>query len=366
MINVQIRIVDVSGNDVAYIRNFLSCDYVLRGDGSIGALTLVVPRSEYATLFTPDNVDYRVQVWRAVNDRPFGLDGRTEFLIITWKITQQTITITAGDLQSLLTRRVNAYPVASTGAAYTSEYAGNIMKQLVRSNFITPYEWRDSNFFAIPGVSISNYLTVASNTDDGLQMSIACSRDNVYDVVQKISLASQDYGSWIIGRITSNGTDWTFDTYPDQFGVDRRALTLSVDSQNIENVELEYDRSEEYTAIFVGGAGSRGFRIIGAAGSSNITLSPVYRREYFYSNPQITTQNQANNYAQALTRQYRGQLRFTCTLISSPYFVRGVDYDLGDIITVQFLNLQYTTRIDMVRVNITPENVTESAELRLV
>lgn len=363
MINFQIRIVDVSGNNVAYIRNFLSCDYVLRGDGSIGALTLVVPRSEYATLFTPNNVDYRVQVWRAVNDRPFGLDGRTEFLITSWRITQQAITITAGDLQSVLARRVNAYPAATAETVYSAAYAGNIMKDLVRKNFIAPGSTRDGS---TTGVDISAYLTVAADANDGLQMDIACSRNNVHDVVQKISYSSQDYGSWIIGRITSDGTDWTFDTYPNQFGSDRRALTLSVDSQNIENIELEYDRSEEYTALSVGGSGTSTSRIIGTADSPNITLSPVYRREYFYSNPQITTQNEADYYAQALTRQYRGQLRFTCTLISSPYFVRGVDYDLGDIITVQFLNLQYTTRIDMVRVNITPENIAESAELRLV
>ena len=363
MITYQIRIVDVSGNNVIYIRNFLSCDYVLRGDGSIGTLTLVVDRIGYENVFTPQNVDYRIQVWRAVNDRPFGLDGRTEFLILVWRITDQTITVVADDLQSILARRVIAYASETTNSTYNTMYAGNIMKDLVRKNFIAPGGTRDGSSV---GVNISAYLGVTSDTNDGVLMSIACSRDNVLDTILKIGYASQDSGSWIIGRITSDGTNWIFNTFSNQFGVDRREITLSVNSQNIENIELEYDRSEEYTALSVGGSGSAALRIIGTADSANISLSPIYRREYFYSNPQITTQDEADYYAFALTRQYRGQLRFTCTLISSPYFVRGVDYNLGDIITVQFLDLQYVVRIDLVRVSITPDNITESAELRLV
>jgi hypothetical protein len=46
--------------------------------------------------------------------------------------------------------------------------------------------------------------------------------------------------------------------------------------------------------------------------------------------------------------------------------VRGVDYNVGDILTVEFNKTQYTTRLDVIDVTINASGITERAELRLV
>jgi hypothetical protein len=363
MIQFQVYVTSMDGSQVAFIRDYIRLEYVLRGDSTAGAFVMEVDQSSYISLFSPNNVDYRVQIYRKVNDLPFLLEGRTEFLINRWDITDTTIIVTGEDLQSILGRRVNAYPVGNSAATFTNIFAGNIMKALVRNNFITPLAGRDVGSM---GLNISSYLSVDADTSDGLQMSISCSRDNIYDVIQKIASASQDYGSWICGRIISDGYKWQFFTFPNQFGNNNSNIVFSRQSKNIENIRLEYDRTEEYTAIYTGGQGTDIERIIGSATSSNIDLSPIYRREYFYSNPQIASQDEADYYASALTRLYRGQLRFRAELINSQFFVRGVDYNLGDIITVSFLDLLYTCRIDIISVKINNSQVSEVVELKLV
>lgn len=362
MIRYQIAVYNTNASTAVFINDFIDLDMVLRGDHQIGALTFTVDQQKYLDLFTPKNVDYRVQVYRSVNDLPFKLEGQTEFLILKWNITDTAITVVAEDLQTILQRRINAYPTSNVAASFTGKYAGDIIKAIVRNNYITRLSGRNTTTL---GFSIGSYLSVDIDRADGLLMDISCSRDNVYDVVEKICYASQDYGYWITARIVSNGTKWTLKTFDTCFGNDRSDLVFSRESKNIENIRLEYDRTEEYTVPIVGGSGVGASRIISYIESPSINNSPLYRRELFYSNPQVSSVGEATYYAQALARQYRGQMRFTAELVSSPYYVRGVDYDLGDIITVNFQSILYTTRIEIIRVSVRSNEITETIELRL-
>jgi hypothetical protein len=141
---------------------------------------------------------------------------------------------------------------------------------------------------------------------------------------------------------------------------------LSLGNRNVEQVELTYDRTQEYTAVIAAGSGTEAARFIGTNFSAEVTASPYNRKEMFYSNPQLTSQAAVDTAAVNLTRANRATFSFSAALIQTPQFVRGVDYNVGDILTVNFNKTQYTTRLDVIDVTINASGVTERAELRLV
>jgi hypothetical protein len=364
MITYTLRYSTSAGSLIGFINDFESCHYVIRGDGGIGALELVVSVA-HIDWFNPQNVDYRLTVWRSINNQQALLEGSTEFLTVGWKITNQTITVTALTLQSLLQRRIVAYFAGLADySKFTTKYAGNIMKALVRTNCTSAFAAnRDGVDTYVPMAN----LTVNGDANDGVQLSIGCSRNNLLDTITMISQSSIQSGTWIIGQITSNGDTWLFDTYPQFFGQDRRGQSvLSLGNCNVEQVELTYDRTKEYTTAIAAGAGIESARIIGTNFSAEVTASPYNRKEMFYTNPQLTTQAQVDAAALTLTRANRATFSFSAALIQTPQFVRGVDYNVGDILTVEFNGTQYTTRLDIVDVSISNSGVVERAELRLV
>lgn len=364
MITYTLRYSTSAGSLIGFINDFESCRYVIRGDGGIGAMELVVSVAHIGW-FNPQNVDYRLTVWRSINNQQALLEGSTEFLTVGWKITDQTITITALTLQSLLQRRIVAYYAGLDNySKFTSKFAGNIMKVLVRTNCTSAFSAnRDGadTYVAIPN------LTVNGDNNDGVLLTYSCSRNNLLDAITVISQSSTQAGLWIIGQVTSNGDTWTFGTYPYYFGQDRRGQSiLSLDNRNVEQVELTYDRTTEYTAIIAAGSGAESARFIGTNFSAEVTASPYNRKELFYTNPQLNSQALVDAAAYNLTRANRATFSFSAALIQTPQFVRGVDYNVGDILTVEFNGTQYTTRLDVVDVSISSNGVVERAELRLV
>ena len=364
MINYTVRLANNTGTVLGWLNDFESCRYVIRGDGGVGAMELVISTA-HSDWFNPANVDYRLTVWRSINNQQALLEGVTEFLTVGWKITNTKITVTALSLQSLLQRRIIAYYAGLADySKFTSKYAGNIMKVLVRTNCTSGFAAnRDGVDTYVP----MDNLTVNGDANDGVQLSIGCSRNNLFDTITTIAQSSMQSGTWIVGQITSNGSAWMFDTYPQYFGQDRRGQSvLSLGNRNVEQVELTYDRTKEYTTAIAAGSGTEVARIIGTNFSAEVTASPYNRKEIFYTNPQLTKQAEVDAAALTLTRSNRATFSFSAALIQSPQFVRGVDYNVGDILTVEFNGTQYTTRLDVIDVSITGAGVVERAELRLV
>jgi hypothetical protein len=364
MITYTLRYSTSAGSLIGFINDFESCRYVIRGDGGVGAMELVVPVA-HIDWFNPQNVDYRLTVWRSINNQQALLEGATEFLTVGWEITDERITVTAMSLQSLLQRRIVAYYAGLDDySKFTSKYAGNVMKTLVRTNCTSAFA---ANRDGVDTYVAMNNLTVNGDNNDGVSLSYSCSRNNLLDAITAISQSSTQAGFWIVGQVTSNGDGWTFDSYPYYFGQDRRGQSiLSVGNRNVEQVKLTYDRTTEYTAVIAAGSGTESARFIGTNFSAEVTASPYNRKELFYTNPQLKSQVLVDAAAYNLTRANRATFSFSAALLQTPQFVRGVDYNVGDILTVEFNGTQYTTRLDIVDVSISSNGVVERAELRLV
>jgi hypothetical protein len=362
MIQYQIQYADTSGRVLAYIPDYRSVDYVIRADSAIGGCQLVLPKS-YKTLFNNDNVDYRISIWRSINGAPFMLDGRTEFLTRKWTTDDNTITVFAESIQSLLMRRIVAYAANITNYSKFSGFAGNICKLLVNRNFLSGIV--SSRDGASINENISEFLSVAGNYNDGVSLNIMCSRRNVYDTIISICDASIEAGLWLAAIITSNDGSWTFDTYEGQYGVNRSEVLLSPDIGNVQNVTVSYDYTEQKTFIIAAGEGKEKARLTTSAfNRTNVELSQLNRIEDFYENTQVKSATYLTQLAGRELRAKRGFRQFECELIQTPFSTRGIHYNLGDRLSVQFDNLRYNMRLDAVQITIQPDGANEKAMLR--
>ena len=366
MIRYEVEIATPAGAVVSRIRDFQALRYVIRGDGQVGGLELVVSVS-YKMLFNPNNTDYRVRVLRSINGQNAQIDGQTEYLIQKWVITSTTITISGFSLQSLLQRRINAYYTDYVGVTYINTLsAGDCMKAIVQNNFFVgvtrPERDGDDSY-----VNIGSIFTIEPNRGDGPTFKVVCSRDNVYNIIQKISQTAMQLNTWIVGQIISDGTNWQFRTFLNQFGIDRRGQNiLSVDAGNIENVELTYDRTTETTMIYVAGSGTGIGRVVGSSFGDSITASPYNRKETIYNNGNVRANAEATVLAQYYARQKRALFTMKASIVQTPTFVRGINYNVGDILNIEFQGLVYPMRLDIVDIKIEGGNIVENAELRLL
>jgi len=355
-------------------RDFQSCRYVLRMDGEIGMCEMVLPRRKYEDMLKSSNPDWRIQIWRSVNGLTYTLDGQMEYFILDWETTDDTIKITAPSLQHLLTRRINAFyagyrqaPLISGVNFYGAIYSGNvraIMYALMQYNFADLDVNRDVTPLSFPSLIMPNLQINYSS--GGPTLNIACSRENVFSILNKMAEASFTQGRWVVGLVRSSGQTWRFDTHLDFAGVDRRrTLILSPELGNVENVVLSENAIDQKSVIIAAGRGTGTARSLAVQTSQpRINSSIIGYNEAFFEDTNARD-NQIINLARAQLRKRRLLTEFSCDLTQSPSTVRGVHYDVGDLLRVKYLRKRFDMRLDMVEVTLTGTTGVERARLSL-
>lgn len=363
MITYQIFLADATGKRVALINEFYQLEYTIRLDGGIGTMAIVVPKY-LKNLFNESNKDYRIQIWRSVNRLPFVLDGRTEFLCMSFETDDNTVRITGESVQSLLKRRIVAYPANIANYSIFTGYTGDIMKTIVRTNFGSDINAsiRDGNEI---GADISSYMSVASNAGDGITNSIACSRRNVYDVVMDLAQSSWESGIYCVGLVTSNGSTLLFDTYTNQVGSFKQ-IVLSPDIGTIQNPQIGMNLIDEKTFVVAAGAGAESARVIATAfNQTRLQTSVLNRVESFYENTQVKSVGYLNYLAQSNVKASRGIRSLSANVVQTNQVIRGIQYNLGDYLPIYFDNAYYVMRLDIVEVSISGGQYSERIQLRI-
>lgn len=361
MIDYQVAITDVSGDIVLYLREYQNLDYTIRRDGGVGACELEVPVAWY-WLFNPARKDYRISIWRSVQGSTFNLEE--EYLQTNWEIGSTTIKVSGEAPQTLLRRRINGYPWGNSRVYFAGTNVDNMMKMIVNYNFISPNSSRYGGGTLATGVNISSFLSVNPNYGKAPSQPFDSSARECLDVIQDLGLASWQAGTWCAGIITSPGTGkFLFDTYTTQFGRNQPDLTFSPDIGNVQNAIISYKYADERTVTIALGKGSGGARPVSYyEDDERITVSPLSRSEKIVQAP--NNQTIPPSFAQSALRRYRGVRQFSCDLVSTPSSTRGIDYNVGDRLSVYFQGLRFNMRLDVVSVSIKAGKITEKAILR--
>lgn len=369
------RIADAFGTPLDEVANFVdnpagggaALDYAIN-IGGIGALSLTLPASYPTSKLL---LDGRIGVWRSVNGRPPALDGQAIFLIRKWRYTAETITVTAYHANSLLKRRIIAY---YTGSAYTlkaAAAAGNQIKAFARENLGSLVN--SVRIGAETQADISAYLAIAANLGDGVSIAAQDAYANLYDLIVAISNASTQAGTYMTAEIVAP-TERTLElrTYATVRGQDHRATStqpviLSEDTGSLTGCVLEVDRSNEVTYAICAGSGPGTSRITATSiDTTRMAESPLNRIEVFGDYTNINNQAVLQDKADALVRAGRPRIEFTAEVVDTEAYTRGIDYDVGDLVTAAFQGQQYDCRLDVIGVTVGGGKSSSKARVRYI
>lgn len=329
--------------------------YVLNcSPGGVGVLETTLPLS-----FNPQflQADTRIGVYRAINGRAPYLDNGAIYLVRYLDYGPTSIFVRAYHATNLLDRRIIAYNAGTTYTSKTAAAADDQIKTFVNENMLGGIVGADRD-----GVEtyadVSSYLTKQANLSQGASIAKAATRRKLLDVATELAQASTTAGTYLTFEIIAP-TEATLElrTYATQRGVDRRFGTsnpviLSAARGNLINAHLVIDYTQEANFIVAGGQGQEAERLIGTAfDSTRAAVSPFGRIERFRDATNVSAQAAIDDEADDQLRQSRPVIMFTGQLVETPALTRGIDVDLGDIVTAEHpqSNQQYDVRLDVIK-----------------
>lgn len=329
--------------------------YVLNcSPGGIGALETTLPLSFNPSFLLEDG---RIGVWRSINGAPPYLDNGAIYQIRYLDFGPTSVFVRAYHATNLLNRRIIAYDAGTTYTAKAAAAADDQIKTFVNENMLTGIVGADRD-----GVEtyadVSSYLTKQVNLSQGASIAKTATRRRLLDVCTDLATASNTAGTYLTFEIIAP-TESTLElrTYAVQRGVDRRVGTvnpviLSQSRGNLIDAHLVIDYSQSATFVVAGGQGEESERVIGTAfDATRAAGSPFGRIERFRDAANVSTQAAVDDEADSQLRASRPQIVFTGELVETPALTRGIDYDLGDMVTAEHpqSGQQYDVRINVIK-----------------
>jgi hypothetical protein len=320
--------------------------------GAIGVLETTLPNS-FNTQFLIE--DGRIGVWRSINGAPPYLDNGAIYQIRYLDYGPTSIFVRAYHATNLLDRRIIAYAAGSTYTTKAATAADNQIKAFVNENMLAGIVGADRD-----GVEtyadVSAYLTKQVNLGLGASVAKSAARRNLLDVCTDLAQASTTAGVYLTFEVFAP-TESTLElrTYATQRGIDRRVGTsspvvLSEARGNLIDAHLVIDYTEAANFIVAGGQGEEADRLIGTAfDATRASASPFGRIEKFRDATNVAAQAAVDDEADSGLRASRPLILFTGELVETPALTRGIDFDLGDIVTAEKNSLQFDVRLDLIR-----------------
>jgi ReqiPepy6 Gp37-like protein len=371
-IDTSLIFTDGSGNHLFETKQFLDIGnapglhYVL-SCGKVGALTVTLP-PDFNSLLPKDG---RIHVMRSVNGAPAQREGESCYLIRRWDYADDYTVVTALHANSILWRRFGLWGyytrAAETSTAITADdtiksggAGGNAM-------------WAD-NFGANAASGNRNDGNITTQSDISAYVSVAADVgaapvvyqqwywQSIGDAVLNICDGSFAAGAYLVAEIVAP-TESTLElrTYTGQRGQDRRfstgnGLLFTSSRGNFANAILTVDATNEVTVAVAGGPQrDSGLEIRGSVDTARIAESPLNRIEAFVDDGGGTNTdiNAIQADADAAVRAGRPVIQARGNLVDTDTCVRGVDYNFGDLVTVEVRGIQYDMRVDLLDVTIT-------------
>lgn len=301
----------------------------------VGWLDVVLPGSYDYRKFSKGR---RLYVWR----KPQGQSPR---LIRPYTIcytergysgAQKYLRLIAGDPNWLISSRVVAYD-STTAQADKNDYADDMMKEYVAENLgasaaDTARDWS------------SDGITVESNASAGPTLYYEASYKQLLTVLQDIADAAETAGTRVLFDFAaSTTTDMQFRTYIGQLGRDRRhnqggnSKTLSLQAGNIMNPVIVDDARDEVNVVYGLGQGLYDYREVYEAEDTLRTDDWVFaRREGTAQGGGLYDLDALYDAADTALKDGRPLRSFSAALLDKPGYRYQVDYDFGDLVTVEF------------------------------
>lgn len=346
----DIRVADDAGRRLAVLGNQWTSFRATRVVGAIGSLILTVPYSRAIQAML--RKDYRISISRCLPGGSPSLLFDQVYLMRRPRLFNSDgldmIEISCVDCNDLLRRRIVAYYTGSLQTQVTGPIDDS-MKALTRENLgNAASDYASSTARGLP----SGQFTVEVDLGSGPSLTAAYAWRGLLDALQDLSQAARTAGTYTTFDVVATpGQPLTFRTFVGQRGIDRRGgglMPLSVQTKTLSNVVLEYDWSEEKTAIYAGGRGEQSDRVVQTAVDDTRSAESVFGRieDFVYSNGETTTSVLAD--AQARLAAGRPRITATGNYQDSGAVIFGRDVTYGDLVPAQAYGVDFTARLDTV------------------
>lgn len=371
-----VRIADPFGEELIKLSNLTggqqgTLTYVM-SVGLIGALTLTLPVGFDDSLLP---LDGRISVWRDIGSaRAPYRDGNAEYFIRKWVYDEYQTTIVALHANSLMTTRILDYYAGTTYTSKFSTAADTLITTFASQNIGSGIVGAD-RLGADTQADLSTYLAIGTSMGLGPTTSKAAAWRNLFDVIREICDDATQAGTYLTADIsvieTTSTADLALQTYTNWRGTDRTVgsgndLIFSTRRGNLAGATLTVDRTEEITFVTCGGMGEgTGRKIQTTSDAARMAESPWNRREAFTELTNSDDANQLLAQAQAKLRAGRPKIYLAGSIKDAPGCVRGIDYDLGDYVTIELRQKQYDTRLDLITVTWNEQGENMTAQFRV-
>lgn len=366
------RLSDNFGQHLIEIASYHSYVYVLNcAPGNIGTLELELPRSFNTNLLMRDG---RIGPWRALSGRAPYNDNNAQYTIETLRHHSTYTFLRAYHTTGLLDRRIISYPAGSSYAQKSAAPADDQLKAFWAENAGASIVGADRDGVETQA-DISAYVTTQANLSQGASIAKAAARRRLLNVAQELCEASTTAGIYMTFEIIApSESTLELRTYTTQRGVDRRAssgspVILREQSGVLENAQLEIDWHAEKTFVVAGGQGEGTERLIATAlDTTRMGFSPFGRVETFADMSNVADSASLQDDADAALRNGRPVITFTGDLIETPALTRGIQFDLGDMLTAEDpqTSAQYDVRLDVITESMNDQGRTAQIKLRSV
>lgn len=296
--------------------------------------------------------DYRIQVWRAVDEYAEYLElGQSWFVnrVITTVGNDQKryIEVGAESALGLANRRVILYPTGHAQATI-AEAADNAMKRIV-----------DYNMWLAAGTgrtSMAQYFGIFLNTSRGASVNKQVAWRNVLQTLQELARDSEFAGKPIFfDFITDVDIRLRFVTWLNQPGIDRTdsIRPLSLEDGTLLSAQWGFDRSGETNVVYALGQEFSGARQVASASDAATSgITPFSRREATIDSRVATLTSELTAEAQAELGRRKSKTFVQAEVADIETFRYGIHWGYGDRLPVQVGGQTYNCLVEAISVNV--------------
>jgi len=279
----------------------------------------------------------------------------------------------------LLTRRIVAYYAGQDGySEYTSEYADDIMKDLVTDAMSDPSGTYGPDIASGAGTRAWGDLSVQGDLSDGPALSVNVAWQRLLTMagggaLAKVEAAAREEGTEVffdvaVANYSELAISYEFRTYTGQPGSDlssgNNRVLFSMPAGSLEAPSLEYDYSQEINYAYSGGRDIETNRNIQQVyDSDRYGASPWNRCEGFADARNQDTDNGVREEGRQLVDDHRGRVRFTADLMDTTATRFGRDWNWGDQVAVKYRNLEIDAIVRSVVLRLHDGNETVQARV---
>jgi hypothetical protein len=203
-------------------------------------------------------------------------------------------------------------------------------------------------------------MTVADDNSGGPVLRRDFARQNVLKVLQDLSDAAAEAGTWVGFNVVVVDPDTgllQFQTFINQIGTDHSAeadqLVVGKPFGNLVNTALERDHTQERSYIYALGQGVADIRAVAPAEDvARVTASPFNRREATVNAGNTFDADALTSEAESALRAARPRLVFSGDIIETPSTTYGADYQWGDLVQGVGYGQSFPCRVERVEVHV--------------